>query len=161
MTEAFEKLVSLLDYPMFVVTTHSDGESAGCLVGFTSQTSIHPPRFLVGLSKRNRTFRVAEGASHLAVHLLERRHCELAKLFGGETGDETDKFGRCASHSGPQGMPILDDAAGWFVGTVLSRYDLGDHVGFLLEPVDGSAPDKFEQLVSFSDVRDLDPGHEA
>ena len=58
-------------------------------------------------------------------------------------------------------MPILDDAAGWFVGEVLSRYDLGDHVGFLLEPVDGSAPDKFEPLVTFSDVRDLDPGHEA
>ena len=44
---------------------------------------------------------------------------------------------------------------------MLSRYDVGDHVGFLLEPVAGSAPDKFEQLVTFSDVRDLDPGHEA
>jgi hypothetical protein len=44
---------------------------------------------------------------------------------------------------------------------VLSRYDVGDHVGFLLEPVAGSAPDEFEQLVTFSDVRDLDPGHEA
>jgi len=29
MTEAFEKLVSLLDYPMFVVTTRVDDESAG------------------------------------------------------------------------------------------------------------------------------------
>jgi flavin reductase (DIM6/NTAB) family NADH-FMN oxidoreductase RutF len=161
MTEAFEKLVSLLDYPMFVVTTRVDDQSAGCLVGFTSQVSIRPPRFLVGLSKRNHTFRVAEGATHLAVHLIERRHSELARLFGGETGDEVDKFARCAWHSGPHGLPILDDAAGWFIGGVLSRYDVGDHVGFLLEPGAGSAPDKFEQLVTFSDVRDLDPGHEA
>jgi flavin reductase (DIM6/NTAB) family NADH-FMN oxidoreductase RutF len=58
-------------------------------------------------------------------------------------------------------LPILDDAAGWFAGAVLSRYDVGDHVGFVLEPVGGSAPDKFEQLVTFSDVHDLDPGHEA
>jgi len=58
-------------------------------------------------------------------------------------------------------MPIVDSAAGWFVGAVVIRYDLGDHVGFLLEPVDGRAPDKFEQLVTFSDVRDLDPGHDA
>jgi flavin reductase (DIM6/NTAB) family NADH-FMN oxidoreductase RutF len=161
MTEAFEELVSLLDYPMFVVTTRSGEESAGCLVGFASQVSIHPHRFLVGLSKRNRTYRVAESASHLAVHVLERRHCELARLFGGETGDRTDKFAMCAWHSGPQGLPILDDAVGWFAGAVLSRYDLGDHVGFLLEPVAGSAPDKFGQLVTFSDVRDLEPGHEA
>ena len=161
MTEAFEKLVSLLDYPMFVVTTRVDDQSAGCLVGFTSQVSIRPPRFLVGLSKRNHTFRVAEGAKHLAVHLIERRHSELARLFGGETGDDVDKLARCASHSGPHGLPILDDAAGWFIGGVLSRYDVGDHVGFLLEPVGGTAPDKFEQLVTFSDVRDLDPGHDA
>jgi flavin reductase (DIM6/NTAB) family NADH-FMN oxidoreductase RutF len=161
MTKAFETLVSLLDYPMFVVTTRAGDRSAGCLVGFASQVSIRPQRFLVGLSKRNYTYRVAEGASHLAVHLIERRHCELARLFGGETGDETDKFGRCGWHSGPHGLPILDDAAGWFAGAVLSRYDVGDHVGFLLEPVEGSAPDKFGQLVTFSDVRDLEPGHDA
>lgn len=161
MTQAFEKLVSLLDYPMFVVTTRTGDESAGCLVGFASQVSIGPPRFLVGLSKRNHTYRSAKGAGHLAVHLIERQHCELARLFGGETGDETDKFARCAWHFGPHGLPILDDAAGWFAGVVLSRYDMGDHVGFLLEPVDGSAPDEFGQLVTFSDVFDLDPGHEA
>jgi flavin reductase (DIM6/NTAB) family NADH-FMN oxidoreductase RutF len=161
MTKAFETLVSLLDYPMFVVTTRAGDRSAGCLVGFASQVSIRPQRFLVGLSKRNYTYRVAEGASHLAVHLIERRHCELARLFGGETGDETDKFGRCGWHSGPHGLPILDDAAGWFAGAVLSRYDVGDHVGFLLEAVEGSAPDKLGQLVTFSDVRDLEPGHDA
>jgi flavin reductase (DIM6/NTAB) family NADH-FMN oxidoreductase RutF len=161
MTEAFEKLVSLLDYPMFVVTTRVGDEPAGCLVGFASQVSIRPPRFLVGLSKRNHTYRVAQRAGHLAVHLVPRDHCELARLFGSETGDSTDKFARCAWHSGPHGLPILDDAAGWFVGEVVSYYDVGDHEGFLLAPVAGSAPHKFEQLVTFSDVRDLDPGHEA
>ena len=161
MTEAFEKLVSLLDYPMYVVTTRSGDQSAGCLVGFASQVSIRPPRFMVGLSKRNHTYRVAEKAEQLAVHLVARRHCELARLFGSETGDNVDKFARCAWHSGPNGLPILDDAAGWFVGAVLSRYDVGDHVGFLLKPVAGSSPDKFDQLVTFSDVHDLEPGHEA
>jgi flavin reductase (DIM6/NTAB) family NADH-FMN oxidoreductase RutF len=161
MTEAFEKLVALLDYPMFVVTTRTGSEQAGCLVGFASQVSIHPPRFLAGLSKLNHTYRVANGASHLAVHLIERRHCELARLFGSETGDRTDKFARCRWHSGPHGLPILADAAGWFAGAVLDRFDLGDHVGILLEPVAGSAPDKFGQLVTYSDVRDLEPGHQA
>src|SRR5579859_4636268 len=161
MTEAFGKLVSLLDYPMFIVTTRAGGEAAGCLVGFASQVSIRPPRFLVGLSKRNHTYRIANGASHLAVHLIERQHCGLARLFGEETGDETDKFARCSWHSGPHGLPILDDAAGWFSGVVLDRYDAGDHVGFLLEPAGGSAPDFLGQLVTFSDVRDLDPGHQA
>jgi flavin reductase (DIM6/NTAB) family NADH-FMN oxidoreductase RutF len=159
--EAFEKLVSMLDYPMYVVTTRAGDERAGCLVGFTSQVSISPPRFLVGLSVRNHTYRIAGDATHLAVHLLPRTHRELARLFGSETGDRMDKFTRCAWREGPHEMPILDDAAGWFVGKVLNRYDLGDHAGFLVQPVAGDAPDTFDQLVTFADVSDLEPGHEA
>jgi flavin reductase (DIM6/NTAB) family NADH-FMN oxidoreductase RutF len=158
---AFEQLVALLDYPMYVVTTRADDAIAGCLVGFTSQVSIRPSRFLVGLSKRNHTYRVAQHATHLAVHLVQREHRDLARLFGSETGDRTDKFGQCAWRAGPHGLPILDDAAGWFAGEVLDRYDVGDHVGFLLQPVDGDAPQRFEQLVTFGDVKDLEPGHEA
>lgn len=161
-SEPFEQLVSLLNYPMFVVTTRSEGaDAAGCLVGFASQTSIHPPRFLVGLSQRNRTFRVAANASHLAVHVFDRRHLDVVELFGGETGDDIDKFARCSWHEGPQRMPILDDAAAWFVGEIVDRFTLGDHVGHLLAPVDGMAPRDLADLVSFGDVHHLEPGHEA
>lgn len=159
--EAFEKLVSMLDYPMFVVTTRAGDELAGCLVGFTSQVSIGPPRFLVGLSDKNHTYRVAQRATHLAVHLLPRRHRELARLFGSQTSDRTDKFAQCSWRPGPHDLPILDEATGWFVGEVLGRFDLGDHTGFLLKPVAGDAPAEFDQLVTFADVRDLEPGHEA
>lgn len=159
---AFDTIAGLLDYPMFVVTTRVGDERAGCLVGFTSQVSIHPARFLVGLSKANHTYRVAErGATHLAVHLLTHDHVDLARLFGGETGDRVDKFARCSWSDGPQGLPILSGAAAWFVGTVLNRFDLGDHVGHLTEPIEGYAPTSLGHLVTFSDVRDLEPGHEA
>lgn len=157
---AFESLVSLLDYPMFVVTTTAHREYAGCLVGFSSQTSIHPPRFLVGLSRRNHTLKVAENATHLAVHVLPRKQLPVARLFGGETGDDTDKFAQCAWHAGPEGLPILDAAESWFVGRITRRFDVGDHVGHLLEPVAGSAPDQLGELITFSDVRDVDPGHD-
>jgi flavin reductase (DIM6/NTAB) family NADH-FMN oxidoreductase RutF len=159
--EPFEKLVSMLDYPMYVVTTSAGDERAGCLVGFTSQVSIGPPRFLVGLSNKNHTYRIARHATHLAVHLVPRRHKDLARLFGSETGDEVDKFARCDWRPGPYDMPILSEATGWFVGEVLDRHALGDHIGFLLSPVDGSAPDRFDPLVTFADVRDLEPGHDA
>ena len=91
-SDAFEKLVALLNYPMFVITTAAGGVTAGCLVGFASQTSIHPPRFLVGLSKRNHTFRVAAEATHLAVHVFDREHLDVVELFGERTGDTLNKF---------------------------------------------------------------------
>ncbi len=158
--DAFEKLVALLDYPMFVVTTAADDRTAGCLVGFATQASIDPPRFLVGLSKRNFTFRVAADSSFLAVHVFDREHLAIVALFGTQTGDTVDKFDRCSWHWGPAHMPILDDAAAWFVGKIVDRFGLGDHAGHLLEPVDGAPPHELEHWVSFGDVRDLQPGHE-
>ncbi|AWK76463.1 MULTISPECIES: flavin reductase family protein [Rhodococcus] len=158
---AFEAVVALLDYPMFVVTTRHGDHRAGCLVGFASQVSIHPPRFLAGLSKKNHTFEVASAAEHLAVHVLSREHLDLARLFGSQTGDDIDKFARCAWRDGPNGLPILDDATAWFSGRILERLPLGDHVAFLTAPEAGSAPIHLGQLVTFADVRDLEPGHEA
>ena len=163
-SDAFEDIVAALNYPVFVVTTREDddgGGLAGCLVGFASQTSINPPRFLVGLSKRNHTFRAARRATHLVVHVLPHSNLPTAELFGGKTGDDTDKFAQCDWDAGPLGLPILRDASAWFVGRILERFDVGDHVGHLLEPTDGNASEVSTDWVSFSDVRDIAPGHEA
>lgn len=157
----FSAIVDQLDSPMFLVTTRAGNERSGCLVGFATQVGIDPPRFLVALSDKNRTFRVATAADHLAVHLLGRAHLPLAALFGGHTGDDTDKFAHCRWSEGPHGLPILDDAAAWFTGAILGRTDFGDHVGFLLAPDLGELRRARTDIVTFGDVRGIDAGHPA
>ena len=162
MRDAFDTIVGSLDYPMFIATTVAGGEPSGCLVGFATQCSIDPPRFLVCISDKNRTHRVLErGAETMAVHVVPRGAGDLVELFGGETGDEIDKFERCAWHEGPRGLPILDDCPSWLAGEILARHDLGDHVGFLLAPLEVRyAPG--EEIVYFQEVKDdIEPGHPA
>src|SRR5919206_3595218 len=78
---AFQSLVGRLDLPMLIVTVTADGERDGCLVGFATQTSIDPPRFLVCISDKNRTHRVLErGADALVVHVAPRDAAELVEL---------------------------------------------------------------------------------
>jgi flavin reductase (DIM6/NTAB) family NADH-FMN oxidoreductase RutF len=154
----FNVLVGELDYPMFIVTAATDAERAGCLVGFATQTSIDPSRFLVCLSHQNRTYRVARCAEVLAVHFVAADAVALAELFGGLTGDQVDKFSQCAWRLGPAGVPILDRCENWFVGRVVERLDAGDHHAFLLEPIAaaaGMAPGQF----SFHRAKRIDPGH--
>lgn len=158
-----------LDQPMYVVTAAAtDGERAGCLVGFGSQSSIDPPRFVVWLSRANHTYRVACRASHLTVHLLGREDHGTARLFGEETGDTVDKFARVDWRPGEAGSPVLTECVGWFTGRVEARLDGGDHVGFLLAPVaeglterpssrDGARP----RLFLLSDAAPFSPGHPA
>jgi flavin reductase (DIM6/NTAB) family NADH-FMN oxidoreductase RutF len=149
-----------VDYPMFVVTAQHAGDHAGCLVGFATQVSIDPARFLVGLSVANHTYDVARHAKTLAVHLLARDQTELAALFGSETGDEIDKFARCRWHDGPHGVRVLSDARSWMAGTILEQIPLCDHVGFLLEPREVHHGDAREML-TFEQVKGLTPGHPA
>jgi flavin reductase (DIM6/NTAB) family NADH-FMN oxidoreductase RutF len=157
--DTFTSLMGELDYPMFIVTTtSSDGERAGCMVGFATQISIRPPRFLVGLSDKNRTYRVAQRADHLAVHFIPADGQDLAELFGSETGDEVDKFAHCAWHEGPARLPILDDLPNWFAGRILARVDGGDHEAMILEPIAAEREAEEEEL-TFHRAKWIEPGH--
>jgi flavin reductase (DIM6/NTAB) family NADH-FMN oxidoreductase RutF len=158
--ESFNSLMAELDYPMFIVTTvaEDDGERSGCLIGFATQISIKPPRFLAGLSHKNRTYRVAQRAEHLGVHFVPADGNEVAELFGSETGDEIDKFERCDWHEGPEGVPIVEGLPNWFVGRIVGRLDSGDHDAMILEPIAGERQAEEEEL-TFHRAKRIEPGH--
>jgi flavin reductase (DIM6/NTAB) family NADH-FMN oxidoreductase RutF len=157
-----DKVTSELDYPMLIVTAAARGERAGCLVGFHTQCSIDPLRWAVWLSKANQTYRVALDATTLGVHFPSTADNDLAALFGSETGDEVDKFARCAWHDGPHGVPLLDQCRNRFVGRVLDTIDDGgDHVCFVLDPLESWEHEHPFTPLMFQSVRDLDPGHPA
>ncbi len=142
-----------LDYPMFIATVPGDG----CLVGFATQCSIDPLRFLVCLSNKNRTYRLARDAEHMALHVVPEDRRDLAELFGGETADEVDKLAQVEWSPGPGGAPLIAGCP-HVAGPLVDRFDVGDHVVFVLdvEVEEGAAtPLRFER------ARAIDPGHEA
>lgn len=155
----FHQLVAGLDYPMFIVTAEAGGTRAGCLVGFTTQCSIRPVRFVVYLSKKNHTYRVARDASHLGVHVVGAGDHDLAQLFGHETGDEVDKLARCRWRPAAGGAPVLEGCSGWFVGRIVDTFDPGDHLGFVLEPVEAATAEGLDS-VGFQALKGIEPGHE-
>jgi flavin reductase (DIM6/NTAB) family NADH-FMN oxidoreductase RutF len=159
-TRNFHTLLGELDYPMFIVTAASRERRAGCLVGFASQCSIDPPRFMVWLSKKNYTYLVARETDLLAVHVPAQGNEALTELFGTVTGFTADKFSQCSWRPGPDGVPLLTDCPQWFVGRVLDRLDTGDHEGLLLQPHALGDTAGLGQ-VGFQDVRDLEAGNEA
>lgn len=157
--ETFDDLVGRLDYPMLIVTAADGGRRSGCLVGFSTQCSLDPPRYLVCISRANHTAAIAQRSEHLAVHVLDRADHDLSLLFGEQTGDEVDKFAQCA-WTERRGVPVLDGPKAWFVGRVLDRVPLGDHVGHVLEPVEAQFAGGLD-LLTFQQVKDMEPGHPA
>ena len=158
---ALSAITGALDYPMIIVTTAADGERAGCLVGFHTQCSIDPARFLVCVSKANHTAGVVSRANTVVLHFLTKADRPLAELFGEQTGDEIDKFARCEWRSGPQGVPVLKDVPAWLACRIVDRVDPGDHVALVVEPIAGQSADEPVPQLGFQDVRDMEPGHPA
>ncbi|EHN78246.1 oxidoreductase [Streptomyces coelicoflavus ZG0656] len=158
---AMDVFLDRVDPDMCVVTAAAGGRRAGCLVGFSSQCSIRPVRYAVWISDVNRTFRVARLADVLAVHLLARDQRETAELFGGRSGDDVDKFRRVRWREAYGGAVVLEDAEAWFVGRVVERTPGGDHVGFVLEPVEWGVRGRTAggPLLRLADARTIRPGH--
>jgi len=159
MNGSFRQLVTSLDYPLFIATVAAGDERDGCLIGFATQCSVHPPRFLACISNKNRTFRLAEGAETMAIHFVPEDARELAELFGGETGDEVDKLAQVEWSPGPGGAPVLADCPNWFIGRIVERFDVGDHRAHLLEPLEAEAAQAQAEL-GFQEAKDIEPGHE-
>jgi len=157
-TKAFDAIIADLDAPMYVVTAAARGEHAGCLVGFATQCSMKPPRFGVWLSKLNRTYRVACSSPILVVHLLRVGDRDVATRFGGETGDDVDKFDGVEWHPGPGGCPVLA-GLDWFAGSVVDRVDTGDHVAFVLAPIDGACERRGVPHLVDDAIADVEAGH--
>jgi flavin reductase (DIM6/NTAB) family NADH-FMN oxidoreductase RutF len=161
--DAFDALLAETTAPMVIVTTAKDGVRAGCLVGFHSQCGMDPPGYALWLSKANRTYRVGALSDTFAVHFPRRADLDLAALFGGETGDEVDKFARCGWTEGPEGVPLLDACPNRFVGRRRALVDTGtDHVCLILDPVAVDHEGLGEQM-SLADVTGagIEPGHQA
>ena len=74
----FATLVGHADYSLFIVTAAHGNERDGCLIGFATQVSIHPTRFLACLSVKNRTYRLAAQSPTLVVHTVPDDAEELA-----------------------------------------------------------------------------------
>ncbi len=156
---AADRFVEAVDAAVLIVTATDGVERSGCLVGFATQVSIDPWRFMVCVSKDNHTFAVAARANKLTVHLVADLDRQLASLFGEWSMDRIDKFAHADWHLEGDDTVILSGLPA-FVGTVIERVDLGDHVGHVLEAVATHGPDPTRRTtLRLSAVADFVPGH--
>jgi flavin reductase (DIM6/NTAB) family NADH-FMN oxidoreductase RutF len=159
---AFERIAETIDTPMVIVTTRAGDEMDGCLVGFSTQCSIHPTHYLVCLSKKNRTYEIARHASTLVVHMLHKGEHDrsLAELFGEQTARDSDKLAQCKWNPGPDGVPVLE-SCDCFGVPIIRHTDLGDHVGFVIDVQFGRAERTDQPYLGLAEVRELNPGNPA
>lgn len=156
--DAFGSLMASADPAMIVVTAAVDGERAGCLVGFHSQSSIDPEHYCVWLSKANHTYRVGLRATRFAVHFLTSADLAVAEQFGTRSGEDVDKFADVDLEPEPGGVPLLAACPNRMLLERIALLDAGgDHVCLTARVISAHTDGTSEPLRA-SAVIHLDPG---
>jgi flavin reductase (DIM6/NTAB) family NADH-FMN oxidoreductase RutF len=159
--DSFGTVMASVDPPLIVLTTEAEGERAGCLVGFHSQSSIDPQHYCVWLSKANHTYRVGLRAAHFAVHFLTTDDLDLAERFGTVSGEDTDKFAGLDVEVDEHGVPLLAASPHRLRLERLALLDDGsDHVCLTTRVTSAETGGSFVPL-RVSGAAHLDPGHES
>lgn len=155
---AFTSLMSSADSSLIVVTTAAEGEQAGCLVGFHTQSSISAQQYSFWLSKANHTYRISLRSALFAVHVLTTEDLAVAEHFGTRSGEDSDKFSGIDLDTEESGVPLLRAVPNRMVVERIAMLDDGgDHVCLTTRVRSAHTAGPFTAL-RLSDVGHLDPG---
>lgn len=151
--------MSSVDPALIVLTTAAEGEQAGCLLGFHSQSSISPQHYCVWLSKANHTYRVSLRTVYFAAHFLTADDLALAERFGTLSGDDTDKFAGIDIDTDENGVPLLRACPNRMLLERIATLDDGsDHVCITTRVRSAHSGGDFVPL-HVSEADHLVPGH--
>jgi flavin reductase (DIM6/NTAB) family NADH-FMN oxidoreductase RutF len=115
------------------VKSPSTGDVRGMTANAFMSVSLDPPLVLVSVRRDARMHAHLQEARRYGVSLLGERLEREARRFAGMAVadyEPTAAFDECA------GTPILREALGWLVATVVDEHDAGDHTLFIGEIVD-------------------------
>ncbi|MCL3994386.1 MULTISPECIES: flavin reductase family protein [Streptomyces] len=108
-----------------VLTARGPAGPAGVTITSFTSLSARPALVSFALADTSSTWELIQDAEWFGVQLLGAHQADLAERFATRG---TDRFAPpTAWHTGPHGVPLLDDCPGWLVCARHDRFRVGDH----------------------------------
>jgi flavin reductase (DIM6/NTAB) family NADH-FMN oxidoreductase RutF len=131
---SFRTVMGVVCSQVVIATTLVDGMPHGTTITAFASLSLDPPLISVALDERSQLLRQLRLSQRIGINLLARGQEELAVRCAGK---EPDKFSS-AAWSLSEGLPRIDDVAGWLACEVLQEILLGDHVLIVARVIAGA-----------------------
>jgi flavin reductase (DIM6/NTAB) family NADH-FMN oxidoreductase RutF len=128
-TDAYREAIAHFATGVTVVTTVTGEGRAGMTASAVASVSLDPTLLLVCVNNRIPTHRALEQSRRFAISVLREGQERIARTFATPA---PDKFDGVRLDPG-QELPVLADAAAWFVCDVHERFPGGDHSIFIGE----------------------------
>ncbi len=133
-----------LSYGLYIVSAQNGDRKNGYIANTAFQVTADPPQLAISCNKDNYTSGVISESGFFGLSVLEQNAPkELIGRFGYKSGKETDKFQETRYFVTDEGIPVVTDhCVSWFTCKVVKRVDVGTHLLFIAEVLDGDYTDK-------------------
>ena len=149
-----------ISYGLYVVSSASGGRSNGYVANTVFQVTSTPARFAVACNKDNYTCGLIRQSQAFSVSILQQdAKTETIGLFGYKSGEAVDKYASVHHRAGQTGVPILlEDALAWFECKVIQTVDVGTHLLFIGEVLDGGVLSDSQPPLTYAYYREVKKG---
>ncbi|MEE3419820.1 MAG: flavin reductase [Lachnospiraceae bacterium] len=134
-----------LTYGLFVLTVKDETKANGCIINTCMQQTTEPNRVSITVNKANFTEQVLEKTGEANVSFIDETAAfALFKHFGFASGRDTDKFAAFTDCTeAANGIPYITKGTNAYLSLkVVQKIDLGSHMFFLCDVVDGDVLSK-------------------
>lgn len=129
-----------LTYGLYLCTTKEGYKDNGCIINTAVQVANDPTRIMISVNKNNYTCELISRTGLFNISAITTTASfDLFKTYGMASGRDTDKFaGATNVKRSDNGLYYLaKDANMYLSAAVISEYDLGSHMLFIAEVLDG------------------------
>ena len=112
-----------------------DGEPAGFTATSLASLSAVPPLATFNMAQVSSSWPAMTVGNRVAIHMLGPRSLHQAERMA---ADHAVRFIGDHWHSGPHGVPILDDVTAWMLGTIVEVHAVKSSAVIVVQVEDGS-----------------------
>lgn len=154
--EAFSKIT----YGLYVIGSTHGTQNGGYVANTVFQVTSKPARMAIACHKDNHTCRLIAQSKAFSISVLRQEaKAELLGLFGYQSSRTIDKFGAMRYRKGQTGVPILlEDSLAWFECQVVQTVDVGSHLLFIGEVMNGDVIDSTQLPLTYAYYREVKQG---
>jgi len=155
-TEAFFTLT----YGLYIVSTQTKKKKNGYVANTVFQVTAEPQQLAISCNKDNFTSQMIAESGFFSVSVLEQNASkEIIGRFGYKSGKDADKFEQTAFFESPEGIPVVTEGClSWFTCRLVKTTDMGTHLLFVGEVLDGDVVDEHKTPLTYDYYREARHG---
>ncbi len=144
-----------LSYGLYIISAQTKEKKNGYVANTAFQVTAEPSQLAVSCNKDNLSVQIIAESGFFSVSVLDQDASkEIIGRFGYNSGKKMDKFKETQFFESPQGIPVVtEDCVAWFTCKVVKTVDVGTHLLFIGEVLDGDLLEKGKTPLTYDYYR--------